>query len=148
MIKHQVIQVQYIQDISTQQIVNKMNKIRLVAHHFILAIALIWFDTSSLVNCNPLMFNPTPWASGPMFAMPMMMGPQFDPYSSMAIPQFMMAPNSPYGSSPFETDRRSNPVSQRSNANGNKGKHSNSNSQNDDQKALDDLPVSFVSTKY
>lgn len=109
------------------------------------AISLICLDFGSPVVCNPILFNPAPWSGGSMFAMPMMVGQQFDPYTSVPMPQFLLA--SPYSALPYESaDRRSNVATSRGHGSGPTSHSKSPTTETDDQKALDDLPVSFVSS--
>lgn len=119
-----------------------MNKFTVLSK-LISSITLLYLLPVFPVQGNPLLFNPTQWGGGSMVAMPMMIGPQFDSYAHIPAPGLML---SPFGPMPYETDRRSNPVTARNNEKGTKNKSQDSNSHDhDDQKAMDDLPVSFVS---
>lgn len=130
-----------------------------------IASAMILHQASYFVQSQPILLNPASMVNGQMLAMPlvnpMMYGPQaLDPYSaSMQIPQYLMAA-SPFGGmmpahlmpiSPYDTvGRRSagrhnllNPQSSQPKA----GSHQQQREspELDDQKAMEDLPVNFVS---
>lgn len=114
--------------------------------HLISAIILAYIHTRVPVLCNPIAFDPstTPlMALGPMpLQAPMMMGPQYDPYGAMASNQYMYAQPQFLPMPPFETHRRSNSGLNRS---GGRGNSKPPQEMTDEQKALADLPVSFVS---
>lgn len=107
--------------------------------HLISAIVLVWYHSRSLVSSNPIPYEQT---LAPLIAIPpmpvpgpMLMSPQYDPYmTAMQTPaQYLMSPS--YGTMPpFDTNRRTNP-----------GRERNKAPETDEQKALGDLPVSFVS---
>lgn len=102
----------------------------------------------TFISCNPLVYDPT---IAPMIAVPpmplpspMLFTPQFDPYHSIQTSpqQYFLPPQ--FNPSSFDNHRRSNPGGQiRKNV-----KHSKRPKldENDiEQKALGDLPISFVS---
>lgn len=118
-----------------------------------MCLLLVWLQSRPSALCNPLgAFSP---AALPMIAIPqmhpMMMGPQMDPYASMQH-QYFMAPPPMYGPmlSPFDANRRSlnglvggARAAEKSSSNNNK--NNNDNNESDEQKALGDIPLSFVS---
>lgn len=116
-----------------------MSRMRIVIH-LISTIVLVWHHSSCLVSSNPIPYesqNLAPLIAIPSMPMPasMMMGPQYDPYmTSMQTPaQYLIRP--PFGPMPdYDTNRRSN-----------SGREKSRGPETDEQKALGDLPVSFVS---
>lgn len=97
---------------------------------------------SKIAVCNPIAFDPT---SAPMIALPpmplqapMFMGPQYDPFMGMHGPaQFYLGQQ--FGPMPSDTNRRSHSGGK------NSQKSTDESDDIDEQKALGDLPVSFVS---
>lgn len=120
--------------------------------YLLLSIFLIWAHTQEDVLCNPINFGTTspplvPIAPLPIPA-PMLIGPQYeDPYSSLSQPtQFFLAP--PFGPMAFDTNRRSLPPGLFKQSNKSSGKSSNSDPiESEERKALEDLPLSFVSSR-
>lgn len=117
--------------------------------HLLFTIFLIWIHTQEYVLCNPINFGTTspplvPIAPLPIPA-PMLIGPQYeDPYSSLSQPtQFFLA--SPFGPMAFNTDRRSLPPRLFKQSNKSSGKALNDPIESEERKALEDLPLSFVS---
>lgn len=98
----------------------------------------------NLVLCSPLGFDglpPVPIYAIPPMPVPMMLGQhsyQYDPYAAMSVPaQYMM--NAPFNMHAQQaSNRRSNGRE--------KPQSDNNDNKTDEQKALEGLPVSFVST--
>lgn len=79
----------------------------------------------------------------------LMAGPQYDPYASMQMPQYVYGP-SPfhYGPMPYDSDRRSNGNNKKFGHNNNRNGPTQASGQDemtDEQKALAGIPLSFVS---
>lgn len=115
-------------------------RIKLIIH-LISAIVLVWHHSSGSVSANPIPYeqNLTPLIAIPPMPIPasMLMGPQYDPYiTAMQTPaQYLMSPPfGPMSPSSYDTNRRTN-----------SGREKNRGPETDEQKALGDLPVSFVS---
>lgn len=111
-------------------------------------IILICIHLKAKVSANPIAFDPT---AAPLIAYqpmpiqpPMIMSPHYDPYATMQAPaQFIFT--SPFGPLPFDSTRRSLPgLFKASDKSSNKQKPQDA-TDNEEQKALGDLPVSFVS---
>lgn len=109
----------------------------LIANPYITAFLLLisW----NVISCIPLTYDglTLPVYAIPPMPIPMMMSPhhnhQFDPYTAMSVPaQYMMAP--PMSMAPAQPRRSIG-----------RGKPSDNEPKTDEQKALDGLPVSFVS---
>lgn len=113
--------------------------------HLLSAIIIVVFNSIVPILCSPIPYEPTlaPLMGVPPMPIPapMMMGPQFDLFASMQAPtQYILAP--PFGQIPMDSNRRSiagifKPTDKSSNK--------PSNEPSEDQKAMGDLPVSFVS---
>lgn len=109
-------------------------------------VLLLWLYSAAQTLCNPIGFDPSmaPYYMMPQIPMapPFMMAPQFDPYTAMTAHNPYIY-NSPFMPMHSAESRRSitqveKPIDRSANKAGN-------SADTDEQKALDGLPVSFVS---
>lgn len=138
----------------------KMYRLRLYPL-LIIAIAMSAHQATYFVKSQPIILDPASMATGQMLAMPMLSpmiyGHQaLDPYSSMQVPQFLMAASPFGGMMPAHMMPTAYDAAGRRSAGGrnivvppssNKvaNQQQRESPESDESKAMEDLPVNFVS---
>lgn len=116
-------------------------------YNLIVANTVVLFLMTVSTSCNPVPQS----LMDPMMAVPAMpyggmLGYQYDPYSAMQVPDpYMYGPQfAPMG---YDSNRRSLSGMFRPGSRSSSKESRNNQSQTDEQKALEGLPVSFVSNQ-